>query len=151
MSADEHLSPLQFSNDDRRQALKTAKSVPGREAPVFYPEYSHRYIPNPLADHRQESPLPGYRQEDAPYTSRTRLETLPLDRLESGQGWVSRTHLNNMARRKGEAPPIEVTHHTDSDRYSIEEGNHRTLVALKRGDTHIKAEVTHLTPYGAGR
>jgi len=151
MSASDHLNPRQFSNEDRAQMLKTAKSVPGREAPVFYPTYSHRYIPNPLAEHRERDPLPHYQQEDAPYTQRMRTETVPLDRLESGQGWVSRTHLNNMARRTGEAPPIEVTHHTDSDRYVIEEGNHRSLVALKRGDTHIKAEVTHLTPYGFGR
>ena len=148
MSATEALSPRQFSNEDRAQALKTAKSVPGREAPVFYPTYSHRYIPNPLADHRESDPLPGFSNEERPYTLRTRTESVPLDRLESSQGWVSRTHVNNMSKRKGEAPPIEVTHHTVSDRYSVDEGNHRTLVALKRGDTNIRAVVTHLTPWG---
>ena len=154
-----NLSGAQFDNVARAAAYKRAKGVPGREAPVFYATPHHTYKPNPFAAHlpppevidhgdgsmtsRATHGIPGY-SRTARVEGPRRVEQVPLDRLESTQGYVSANHARNMGRRKGTAPPVEVTHHVDADRYVLSEGNHRATVALLRGDTHVPALVTRI-------
>lgn len=160
MSASDSLNPIQFDNDARREMFNKAKSRPGTE--VFYGSPKDRYVENPLGAHipppvredfedgsyvhHSQSGIPGY-DRTAMVERPRRVEQVPLDRLESTQPYVSRTHVNNMLRRKGQAPPIDVTHHTGVDRYVVSEGNHRAMAAIKRGDTHIPALVTRITPW----
>lgn len=152
----------QFDNKDRVQQFRTAKSVPGREAPVFYANPSGRYVENPLSAHlpepivehhddgsyttRSQHGLPGY-SPTASVERPRRVEQVPLDRLESTQRYVDRRHVSNMARRKGTPPPIEVTHHVGIDRYEVSEGNHRAVLAMTKGQTHVPALVTRVTQW----
>lgn len=161
MAAFEHLGP-QFDNDQRLAQFKSAKSVPGTKAPVFFASPKDRYVPNPLAAHIPPPIVEHHEDDGGPYSrsipqhglpgySRTamvepprRVEQVPLNRLESTQSHVSRTHVTNMARRKGTPPPIDVVHHVELDRYVVEEGNHRAIVAMSKGQTHIPALVTKI-------
>lgn len=159
------LSPRQFDNTSRVSSFTAAKSVPGTEAPVFFANPKGRYVPNPLAEHLPPPVVEHGEDEGGPYTRHipqhglpgysptaqvqrpSRVEQVPLSRLESTQSHVDRTHVRNMARRKGTPPPIEVVHHTDLNRYVVEEGNHRAIVAMLKGQTHIPALVTRITQW----
>lgn len=150
----------QFDSVARVAGYKTAKTIPGTK--VAFGRDSDRYKPNPFAAHitppviehfddgstmnHPTHGIPGY-DATASVVRPRRVESIPLDRLESTQREVSANHTRNMGKRKGQAPPIEVTHHTEADRYVISEGNHRATTALLRGDTHIRAEVTRVTPW----
>lgn len=163
MSATESLQPLQFDNEERlRQYHSRGGNVKGDKAPVFYASTGDVYARNPFSTHLPEpteerlpdgsirrsdnTGIPGY-DPTALVRYPSRVQSLPLNRLESTQRYVSRTHVNNMGRRKGSAPPIEVTHHTGVDRYVITEGNHRAVLALKRHQADIPALVTRIEPW----
>lgn len=161
MAALDHLG-TQFDNVQRVAQFRAAKSVPGTKAPVFFANPKDRYVQNPLAAHLPPSVVEHGEDDHGPYTrtipqhgipgySRTamverpkRVEQVPLNRLESTQSHVSRTHVSNMSRRKGSPPPIDVVHHVEQDRYVVEEGNHRAIVAMMKGQTHIPALVTRI-------
>lgn len=140
----------QFDTAERLDYMRRQPSIPGREAPVFFANYGDSYVRNPLAMHAPQRPVrydgrarSWVDEQGAP----TKFEDVgvrqvPLDRLESDQSHVSRTHLNNMARRKGTPPPIDVTHYADTDRYFVTEGNHRAIVAMKHGEQTVPAQVT---------
>lgn len=154
------LQPKQFDNAARVQAWKKAPSVPGTE--VFYGDRNAKYSQNPFSAHippaktetftnrhgeelQRNVPqhgIPGY--DEANRVERPVRQQVPLARLESTQDKVSRNAVSKYSRRKSEAPPIDVTHWVNEDRYVIGEGNHRATVALLKGQSHVPADVTRI-------
>jgi len=160
MVAFDNLNPQQFDNAARVKAWKSAPTVPGTE--VFYGDRNARYSQNPFASHIppakienvtnrhgeelqrsvSQHGIPGY--DPANRVERPVRQQVPLDRLESTQDKVSRNAVSGYSRRKTEAPPIDVTHWVNEDRYVIGEGNHRATVALLKGQSHVPADVVRI-------
>jgi len=154
--------PQSFDNDQRARGYRRARIIPGKEAPVFFASDRDRYKPNPFAAHipeptridhedgsytmKSHSGIPGY-EPTTLHRSPRRVERLPLNRLESTQGHVEATSVSRYKSRKTEAPPIDVTHYVNEDRYVIGEGNHRATVALLQGKQDIPAYVTRAETY----
>lgn len=157
MAASEHLSSEQFGptfdNDARVQAWKKNSKSRGGDS---------RWSQNPFATHLPESKQEHYTdwrgeravrsvaQHGIPIGSQLgdyersapQVQDVPLHRLESLQPDVQRPKINGFVRRSTVAPPIEVEHFVDQDRYVISEGNHRATAALLQGQSHVSAEVT---------
>lgn len=153
MAGPEHLNPAQFDNVARVQDWKKNRKSRGGDS---------RWSPNPFATHIPEAKgehytnwrgetafrtvaqhgIPIGSQLDGTTRSAPQLQDVPLARLESLQPDVQRPKINGFVRRSTEAPPIEVTHFVNEDRYVIDEGNHRATAALLQGKSHVSAEVS---------
>jgi hypothetical protein len=146
------LNSQQFDNVARVQEWKKNRKSRGDGSP-WSPNPFATHIPDPKGEHytdwRGERAFRTVAQHGIPIGSQLsdttqsgpEAQNVPLARLESLQPDVDRHRVNGFARRSTEAPPIEVTHFVNEDRYVIGEGNHRATAALLQGKSHVSAEV----------